>query len=170
VLQQALQAIGLSMHETTTRYDNENEILTSIHIHVPSHVQMPRLKINTFYGNWCTTAEAALQSACSNTLTYLQEAAIVTIDDIHSTELKRCQHELLRASFWAEAFEEHAARLQSQLTAIRKCAQTKPTEVNLLVLSHEFAVICYGMTSLLQKVAGMWQRASGTSTHRTCCW
>lgn len=80
VLQQALEAVGLSMHETTTRYDEENE------------------------------------------------ASIITIDDIHSAELKRCQRELLQASSWAEAFQSHAANLRSQLAAMGKHVQTKPTK------------------------------------------
>lgn len=134
VLQQALKAVGLSMHETTTRYDESQEVLTDIRIHVPLHVRMPRLKTNVFYGDWSPTAEAAIQSACSNVLLYLQKENIVSIDCIHSAELKCCQRKLLEATSWSEGFQRHAAKLQAQLDAGAEKREVPIPKVRLVVL------------------------------------
>lgn len=129
VLQQALKAVGLSMNQMTTRDDELNEIITVVQIQVPPQIRLARLETTNFYGDWCVTTEAALQSACSNALAYLQKAAIVTIDCIHSAELKDCQRKLLEASSWAEAFQDHAAKLQSKLDAIAIETKDSVTEV-----------------------------------------
>lgn len=42
------------------------------------------------------------------------------LDGIHSAELKRCQRELLQASSWAEAFGQHADKLQAKLSSMLK--------------------------------------------------
>ena len=62
--------------------------------------------------------DAAIQSACFNALVYLQEVNVLIIGGIHSSELKHCRRELLQASSWAEAFEQHAAKLESKLSAM----------------------------------------------------
>ena len=98
VLQQALEALGFSMNETTTNYNESNEVLTTICITVPPNIRVARLKERLFYGDWSTTTHAAIQSACFNALVYLQKVKILTIDGIHSADLKHCQRELLRAS------------------------------------------------------------------------
>ena len=108
------------MHETTTPYNESNEVFTTIYIEVPPQIRVARLKKRLFHGDWSKTSDAAVQSACFNVLVYLQKVKVLIIDSIHSTELSRCQTELLRASSWADAFQQHANKLQSRLYEVVK--------------------------------------------------
>lgn len=104
VLKQAVATLGLTVDQATTYEEGTDNLLGWIKIHVPAHINMPRLETGDFCGDYCPSVEEAIESASLAALFYMQKHNLIVIDDINLFQLRKCKKALIRAKIMVRYF------------------------------------------------------------------